>query len=151
MSNYNYFNYLKKYSPDFLLKYESWSHRMIGRGSGIKMLTNMRAALMLTPRVFILPGLRTKSLVYYFMAGYALALVYGIWYFQEIYNKFTIHKWIHYMPMYNKEINNYAAVKFDVTEEKKPITRVKYQDKIKIIYDGDDTIDPKSPRRFRYR
>ena len=151
MSSYNYFNYLKKYSPEYLLKYESWTHRMWGRGSAFKNLVNMRAALTLTPRVFVFPGLRTKSIVFYFMGAYACILIYGIWYFQEIYNKYTIHKWIHYNPMYNKEINDYANMKFDVTEEKKPITRVKYQDKIKIIYDGDDTIDPKSPRRFRYR
>ena len=39
----------------------------------------------------------------------------------------------------------------DPTEEKKPITRMKYQDRVKIVYENHETPDVQGDRRVRYR
>lgn len=39
----------------------------------------------------------------------------------------------------------------DTLEERKPMTRLKYADSIKIVYDGLETQETVGIRRFRYR
>lgn len=152
MVNYPYYNYLKKYDQSFLKKYEVAENRTLGRGSGFLNFVRLRSALFLTPRVFVFGSFRTKSLVYYIMALFLCADLWGIWYFQEIYYKYNIHKWTGYQPWFHKDLVDKIDVGVvDPTEEKKPFTRAKYADKIKIVYDGEDTPSTSSGRRYRYR
>jgi hypothetical protein len=39
----------------------------------------------------------------------------------------------------------------DTLEEKKPMTRLKYADAVKIVYNGREEQDTAGIRRFRYR
>ena len=146
----NYYSYLKKYSPRFIAKYETWTHHAWGRKSNFLQLVNSKGALVMTGRAFILPGIRYKNLVYYSLAAICCFDVWGIWFYQDIYNKYTYHKWNTYQPwMYKTYVPKHYEM--DPLEEKKPFTRVKYQDRIKIIYDGEDNQNITSPRRLRYR
>lgn len=149
---YGYYNYLKKYSPEFLLKHESWKHEAWSRRSNFLQLLNTKGAHVLTSRVFFLPGIRFKT-IWYVLGGLLCCVdVWGIWYFQEIYNKYTIHKWTNYQPWFHQQLQDKnSSISIDPVEEKKPIGRVKYQDKVKIIYSGLDNPDVSSDRRYRYR
>lgn len=148
----SYYNYLKKYSPEFLVKHESWAHHAWGRRSNFNQLVNFKGALVLTPRVFVLPGLRLKGLFYFLSGIVCVSELWGLWYFQEIYNKYTVHKWTMYQPYFHSKLAKPEDLKIlDPSEEKKPFTRLKYQDRVKIIYDGEETPDITSQRRYRYR
>lgn len=150
---YSYYDYLKKYNAEFLSRYELRNHVAFGRKSNFLQLLNTKAALMLTNRALIIPKVRSKAFLYYFLAGYCIVGYYGIWYFQEIYNKYTHHKWTMYQPYMHSQLMKGTGGddKFDPYEEKKPITRLNYQDSIKITYDGYDNPDIVSQKRFRYR
>ena len=150
--NWNYYNYLKKYSPRFLVKQESWTHQMWSRGSSFLQLVNFKGTLTMTNRTFIFPGYRIKSL-FFFVGGLVCCIdIWGLWYFQEIYNKYTTHKWTNYQPwMHSSLLEYHNSFIVDPCEEKKPFTRLKYQDRVKIVYDGYETPDVIAQRRYRYR
>mmetsp|Transcript_33545 Transcript_33545/g.34850 ORF Transcript_33545/g.34850 Transcript_33545/m.34850 type:complete len:155 (+) Transcript_33545:31-495(+) len=153
--SYSYYNYLKKYSPRFILKYESGVHSFWGRRSVFSQLVFTKAFLTLTPRVFIFPTFRASSLFFYLAALYSAILMWGIWYFQDIHHKYTHHKWVHYQPwMYNEIVSKeQRELGIEPLEEKKPLTRLNYEDSIKIIYNGEDmpTHLWNTSKRFRYR
>lgn len=148
----SYYDYLKRYNADYLNKHESWAHYSWGRGSNFMQLQKFRSFSLLTNRAYVMPGLRFKGFFYFAGALLCIADVYGIWYFQEIYNKYSSFKWTLYQPWYHKEcmLDEDFGIN-DPTEEKKPMTRLKYSDTVKIIYNGEEGQDFFSLRRFRYR
>jgi hypothetical protein len=150
---YSYYKYLKKYSPYFLNKYENWGHLVKGRKTNFGRLLMVRAYLLLTHNMTILPGYRTTGTFYLFGAILTFIDLYGIWYSQEIYNKYSFHKWTHYQPWHQKDtlVSKDQEGKVDVTEEKRPITRVIFSDKVKIVYDGKEEENAFGRRRIRYR
>jgi hypothetical protein len=149
----NYYDYLKKYSPEHINRYENWWHAFLGRRSAFSHLQHFRAYIILTNHMTFLPGFRFKSHVFFIGALLCVVNLWGIWYSQEIYNKYSIHKWNHYSPQYHKDLfldqKDYPHL--DPTEEKKPFTRSTYSDRVKIIYDGEEQKDIVSLRRYRYR
>lgn len=152
--NYSYYKYLRNYSPHFINKYENWSHFSWGRKTNFTQLQLFRSYILLTNKMTIIPGYRTKSKFYYAGAILCVADLWGIWFYQEIYNKYTFHKWTHYQPWMHKDTavsKDDLDKPMDSTEEKRPQTRVKYSDKIKIVYDGEEQEDVLGRRRFRYR
>ena len=152
--NYSYYKYLKNYNPHFINKYENWSHLAWGRRTNFDLLQQCRTYLALSTKMTIFPGLRTKSTFYYLGALICVVDMWGIWYSQEIYNKYSFHKWTHYQPWMHKDTvysKDDLNKPLDSTEEKKPITRMKYSDRIKIVYDGVEQEDVYGRRRYRYR
>lgn len=93
-----YYDYLKKYDSHFLNKYESWSHFSWGRRSNFLQLLYYRAYTLTTGRQILMPHLKLKSPFQWLCILVCLADVYGIWFFQEIYNKYTVHKQVYYQP-----------------------------------------------------
>lgn len=150
---HEYYQFVKKYSPHFLNRYENWAHGALARGSLFNHLQNFRAYIHLTNHMTILPGYRTKASIFYLGAFLCVVDIWGIWYSQEIYYKYSIQKWNHYQPWYHKDCfddpEDYG--KIDPTEEQKPFTRGNYSDRVKIVYDGKEDSDFGSWRRWRYR
>ena len=93
-----YYDYLKKYDSHFLNKYESWTHYAWGRRSNFLQLLYYRAYTLVTGRQIFMPHLKLKSPYQWICLMICLADVYGIWYFQEISNKYTVHKQVYYQP-----------------------------------------------------
>jgi hypothetical protein len=151
----DYYSYLKKYNPHFINRYENWAHGSFARGSGFKNLQFFRAYIMLTNHMTILPGYRFKSFFFYAGALMCVFDLWGIWISQEMYNKYTAHKWNHYQTWFHKDCyedqEDYPYPSLDPTEEKKPFTRDNYSDRVKIVYDGVEEKDIFSNRRYRYR
>ena len=127
---HNYYNYLTKYSPRFLVKHESWTHEAWSRRSNFLQLLNTKSAHILSSRTHFMTGYKFKTSWYIYGAIMCIADVYGIWYFQDMYNKYTAHKWTNYQPYMNQQLQHpNSKISLDPTEEKKPFARVKYQDK----------------------
>ena len=97
----NYYDYLKKYDTHFLNKYESWSHAQWGRKSNFLQLLYFRAySLFVGGRSILVPHIKLKSAFMMVCAGICLADVYGVWIYQEMYNKFMPWKWVYYQPYF---------------------------------------------------
>lgn len=152
--NYGYYSYLKKYSPFFIHKYECGVHASWGRGSQFLRMVEVKYALNLSQRVILFWPFTLKSPVVMFGAAFCCVNLWGIWYFQEIYNKYSIHKWTHYQPKDHKDnlfSKDDVAENIDPFEERKPYTRMRMGDRVKMVYDGEEQRDVIARRRLRYR
>jgi hypothetical protein len=98
-----YYDYLKKYDARFLHKYESGTHLSWGRRSNFLQLLYFRAYSLMTGRNMWIPHMKIKSWFYNLGTLICLADIWGIWYFQEIYNKYSVQKWVYYQPYLKKE------------------------------------------------
>ena len=98
-----YYDYLKKYDAPFLNKYESWAHFNWGRRSNYLQLLYFRAYSLLTGRNIILPHLKLKSPWLWMAAVVAFADVWGVWIYQEMYQKYQPWKWTYYQPYFRPE------------------------------------------------
>ena len=97
----NYYDYLKKYDAHFLNKYESWSHAQWGRKSNFLQLLYFRAySLFVGGRSILVPHIKLKSAFMMVCAGICLADIYGVWIYQEMYNKYMPWKWVYYQPYF---------------------------------------------------
>lgn len=103
MSKYNYYDYLKKYDAGFLNKYESWGHANWSRRSNFLQLLYFRATTLMTGRIHIMHGIKLKGWYYTLSVLVCLADIYGIWFYQEIYNKYAYWKWVYYQPYFKNE------------------------------------------------
>ena len=104
MSNYKYYDYLKKYDARFLNKYENWLHYENGRKSNFLRLLGYRAYSLMTGRPIMMDGVKIKQWFYIFCSLICLADVWGIWYYQEIYNKYYPWKYTYYTPDWKNEM-----------------------------------------------
>jgi hypothetical protein len=104
MSSKKYYDYLKNYDAKFLNKYESWSHHSWGRRSNFMQLLYFRCYSLFTGRNILLPHLKLKSPYIWICVGVSMADVWGIWFYQEIYNKYYPWKWTYYQPYMRGDI-----------------------------------------------
>jgi hypothetical protein len=97
----NYYDYLKKYDAHFLNKYESWGHASWSRRSNYLQLLYFRAYSLWTGgRSIFLPHIKLKSAYMMLCAGVCITDIYGIWIYQEMYNKYMPWKWVYYQPYF---------------------------------------------------
>ena len=102
--NYKYYDYLKKYDAAFLNKYESWFHYSWGRKTNFNQLLKYKAYLMWTGgRTIFIDGTKLKTSYAYLAGLICIADIWGVWFFQEMYNKYQPWKWIYYQPYYKEE------------------------------------------------
>ncbi len=102
--SYKYYDYLKNYNASFLNKYENWLHHENGRRSNFKRLLDYRAYSLLTGRPMFMYGFKLKSWYYVLCSLMCLADIWGVWYFQEIYNKYYPWKYTFYTPEWKTEM-----------------------------------------------
>ena len=104
MSEYKYYDYLKKYNPRFLNNYESWSHINWSRRSGFIELLNYRSYTLSTGRNILFDGLKLKG--WFFVYGSLMCImdIWGVWYFQDIHQKYSTRKWVYYQPYMKPEM-----------------------------------------------
>ncbi len=112
MSNYKYYDYLKRYDAAFLNKYESWAHHSWSRRSNFLQLLYFRAYALFTGRTILMPHLKAKSWFTYISCLICIFDIWGVWVFQEIYNKYSVQKWVYYQPYFRSEtmFNEYKYV-----------------------------------------
>jgi hypothetical protein len=104
MSEYKYYDYLKKYTPKFLNSHESWAHWNWGRKSGFTDLLSYRAYTLMSPRNILFEGVKIKGWFFVFGSLFCIMDIWGIWYFQEIHQKYSTRKWVYYQPYMKPEM-----------------------------------------------
>lgn len=149
-STYSYYDYTKLYSSKFLNKYQSHSHWWAGRGSRYLELLRLKAARMKGHRNWMWFDIR-----------------YGRKFMYLLYMPQLFFVTVSYLltPIWRRQDERYhirfADGEFDDIEEvepfvsyqmrKKPFTRRKYADSIKIVYGGEEEYDYATEQPQRYR
>ena len=149
-STYSYYEYVKQYDSRFLNKYQSHTHWWSGRGSRYMELLRLKA--------FRMKGHRNWM---WFDIRYGYKFMYMI-YFPQLF--FVTISYL-LTPAWRRGDERYhirfADGEFDDIEEvepfvkyqmrKKPYTRRKYADTIKIVYGGKEDYDYAQEQPQRYR
>ena len=149
-STYSYYDYTKQHNSRFLNKYQSHAHFWAGRGSGYMELLRMKAQRLKSNRNWM-----------WFDIRYGTKFLY-ILYMPQLF--FLTVSYI-LTPVWRRMDERYhlrfADGEFDDIEEnepfvtyqmrKKPLTRRKYSDAIKLVYDGQEEYDYVSEQPQRYR
>lgn len=114
MSSYKYYNYLKKYTPAFLNRQESWTHFTWGRKSNYLDLLNYRSTTLMIGRNILNEQMKIKGWFFFFGAVICMADIWGIWYFQEIHQKYSTRKWVYYQPYLKPEMMFTEYLSFNI-------------------------------------
>ena len=104
MSSYKYYDYIKNYDVGFRNKHENWTHYAWGRKTNFSQLLHFRAYSLMTGRPILWKGLKIKGWFYMFGTLICVMDVWGIWYFQEMHNKYSSKKWVYYQPYLRPEM-----------------------------------------------
>ncbi len=149
-SSYSYYDYTKQYGSRFLNKYQSHTHFWSGRGSNFLELLRMKSVRLKSNRNWMWFDIRygTKFLYIFYMpqlfflsASYALT---PVW--RRLDERYHIR-------FADGEVDDIDDNELFVTymQRKKPLTRRKYSEAIKLVYDGVEEYDyvPEQPQRYR--
>jgi len=149
-SAYSYYDYTKGYDSRFLNKYQSHTHWWAGRGSGFMELLRMKAVRLKSNRNWMWFDIRygTKFLyIIYFPQLFFITLSYLL---SPVWKRNDERYHIRFA---DGEFDDISDVEPFVTYQlrKKPLTRRKYADAIKIVYEGNEEFDyaPEQPQRYR--
>lgn len=150
MSKYSYYDYVHQYSSKYLNKYQSHNHWWAGRGSNFMELLRKKSVYLLSNRNWMWFDVRygTKFLyIFYLPQLFFLSASYAV------------------TPVWRRADERYhlrfADGEFDDIDEnepfvtymqrKKPYTRRKYADQVKLVYEGQEDYDYAQEQPQRYR
>jgi hypothetical protein len=149
-STYSYYDYTKQYSSRWMNTYQSHTHWFAGRSSGFMELLRLKAVRMKSNRNWMWFDIRygTKFLymfyipqLFFFTASYLLTPIWRRG--DERYH----------LRFADGEFDDISDNEPYVTYQmrKKPMTRRKYADTIKLVYNGNEEYDYASEQPQRYR
>merc|ERR1719361_1936133 len=149
-NTYSYYDYTKGYSSRFLNKYQSHTHWWAGRGSNFLELLRLKSVRLKSNRNWMWFDMRygAKFLYVFYMpqllyltASYAITPVWRR--LDERYH----------LRFADGEFDDIEEVEPFVTyqQRKRPYTRRKYADSIKLVYNGSEEYDYASEQPQRYR
>ena len=149
-SSYSYYDYTKGYDSRFLNKYQSHTHWWAGRGSGFMELLRMKAVRLKSNRNWMWFDIRygTKFLyIIYFPQLFFITLSYLL---SPVWRRNDER---YHLRFADGEFDDISDVEPFVTYQprKKPLTRRKYADAIKLVYNQNEEFDyaPEQPQRYR--
>ena len=149
-STYSYYDYTKNYNSRFLNKYQSHAHYWSGRGSGYMELLRMKAQRLKSNRNWMWFDIRygTKFLYIFYMPQ--LFFVSGSYILTPVWRRMDER---YHLRFADGEFDDIEENEPFVTyqQRKKPLTRRKYSDAIKLVYDGQEEYDYISEQPQRYR
>ena len=147
---YSYYDYLKNHDSRFLNKYQSHAHYQAGRGSNFMELLRMKAQRLKSNRNWMWFDIRygTKFLYVFYMPQ--LFFLCGSYALTPVWRRLDER---YHLRFADGEIDDVEENEPFVTYQmrKKPLTRRKYADSIKIVYDGEEEYDYMSEQPQRYR
>lgn len=134
-NTYSYYDYLNKYDARFLNKYQSHTHWVSGRGSHFMELLRFKARRVKNDKNFVWFDVRMgkKFLLMVFLPNFLfVTFMYAL---TPVWKKTDERYHLRYGDGENDEIEDIEPF---VTYQmrKKPLTRKKYSDAVKLIYDG---------------
>lgn len=150
MSNYSYYEYTKQYSSRFLNKYQSHSHWWAGRGSNYLELLRQKSVRLKSNRNWMWFDIRygVKFLYIFYMPQ--LVYLTGFYILTPVWRRLDERYHLRFADGEFDDIDeNEPFVTYQ--QRKKPMTRRKYSDAIKLVYDGQEEYDYISEQPQRYR
>ena len=150
MTNYSYYEYTKQYSSRFLNKYQSHSHWWAGRGSNYMELLRKRAQNLRSNRNWMWFDIRYGSKFMYMFYMPQLIYLTGFYILTPVWRRADERYHLRFADGEFDDIDeNEPFVVYQ--QRKKPMTRRKYSDAIKLVYDGKEDYDYISEQPQRYR
>lgn len=147
---YSYYNYIKQYNPRFLNKYQSGAHWWAGRGSNFLEILRLKAVRLKSNRNWMWFDVRygTKFIYVFYMPQ--LFFVAGSYALTPIWRRLDERYHIRFSEDWFDDIEDCEPF---VTYQlrKKPLTRRKYADTVKLVYDGEEEYDYATEQPQRYR
>ena len=147
---YSYYDYVKNYDSKFLNRYQSGTHWFAGRGTQFIELLRLKSVRLKSNRNWMWFDVRFGSKFLY--------LIYIPNFFFVTVSALLAPAWRKLDERYNLRFSDSEMDDLDDTEmfvrwdmRKKPVTRKKYSDTVKIIYNGEEEFDyvPEQPMRYR--
>ena len=149
MSNkggYSYYDYVKNYDSKFLNRYQSMNHWYSGRGSNFLEILRLKAVRTKSNRNWMWFDVRygTKFLYIFYMPQ--LFFITASYLLSPVWRRLDERYHLRYAE---GEIDDLDETEPFVTyqQRKKPVTRRKYADAVKLIYNGKEEYDfiPEQP------
>ena len=149
-SNYSYYDYINNYNARFLQKYQSGTHWWSGRGSHYLELLRLKAVRLKSNRNWMWFDMRFDSKFLYIFYMPQLFFVSGSYLLSPAFRKLDERYNLRYAEGEVDEIDETEPF-VTYQQRKKPITRRKYSDAVKLIYNGKEEYDfiPDQPQRYR--
>ena len=153
MSNkggYSYYDYVKNYDSKFLNKYQSNNHWYAGRGTNFLEILRLKAVRLKSNRNWMWFDMRFGSKFLYIFYMPQLFFLTGSYLLTPAFRRLDERYHLRYSE---GEIDEICETEPFVTyqQRKKPVTRRKYTDAVKLIYNENEEYDfvPDQPQRYR--
>ena len=150
MRGHSYYDYVKGYDSKFLNRFQSGNHWYAGRGSHFLELLRLKAVRSRANRNWMWFDVRYGTKFLYIIYFPQLFFLTGSYLLSPAWRKLDERYALRYSE---GEIDELDETEPFVTyqQRKKPVTRRKYTDAIKLIYNGEEEYDfvPEQPQRYR--
>ena len=147
---YSYYDYVKNYDSKFLNKYQSGNHWYSGRGSHFLELLRLKAVRSRANRNWMWFDVRYGTKFLYIFYIPQLFFVTVSYLLSPAWRRLDERYHLRYSE---GEIDDLDETEPFVTyqQRKRPVTRRKYADTVKLIYGGKEEYDfvPEQPQRYR--
>ena len=149
-STYSYYDYTKGYTSRFLNKYQSQVHWWSGRGSGFMELLNLKSVRLKSNRNWMWFGIRYGPKFLYVFYFPQLLFLTASYMLTPVWRRLDER---YHLRFADGEFDDIDEVEPFVTyqQRKRPMTRRKYADSIKLVYNGKEEYDYASEQPQRYR
>ena len=149
-NTYSYYDYVKGYDSRFLNKYQSHTHWWAGRGTSFMELLRMKAVRLKSNRNWMWFDIRYGSKFLYIIYFPQLFFVTLSYLLSPVWRRNDER---YHLRFADGEFDDISDVEPFVTYQlrKKPMTRRKYADAIKIVYNQNEEFDYASEQPQRYR
>ena len=149
-SSYSYYDYIKNYDSKFLNKYQAGAHWWAGRGSNFLELLRLKSVRLKSNRNWMWFDIRygTKFLYILYMPQLFYLVVSYI--LSPVWRKTDERYHLRFSDGEGDEIDE-AEPFVTYQQRKKPLTRRKYSDSVKLVYNNEEEYDyvPEQPLRYR--
>ena len=149
-SSYSYYDYIKNYDSRFLNKYQSNTHWFSGRGSHFMELLRLKSVRLKSNRNWMWFDIRygTKFLYIFYMPQlFFLVISYLL---TPAYRRTDERYHLRFADGEGDDIDEIEPF-VTYQQRKKPLTRKKYSEAVKLIYKGEEEYDYISEQPLRYR
>ena len=147
---YSYYDYIKNYDSKFIHKYQSDRHWYSGRGSNFLEILRLKAVRLKSNRNWMWFDVRYGSKFLYIFYFPQLFFLSGSYLLSPAWRKLDERYHLRYAEGETDELDETEPF-VTYQPRKKPVTRRKYTDTIKLIYNGKEEYDfiPEQPQRYR--
>ena len=148
--SYSYYDYVKNYNSSFLNKYQSHNHWWASRGSSFLEILRLKAVRLKSNRNWMWFDVRYGAKFLYILYFPQLFFVSGSYLLAPAFRRLDERYHLRYSEGETDELDETEPF-VTYQQRKKPVSRRKYADAVKLIYNGKEEYDfiPEQPQRYR--